>query len=174
LYSTGLRIAEALKLNLGDVDEERSTLFIDRGKFGKDRLVVMSQSTLAALKTWLELRSRHAGTQLSAPLLVGAWNCRLTRRQASSAFGMLCRRCGLPRTPSPRLHDLRHNYACQRLALWRAAGGDVETLLPVLANAMGHVNFFSTQLYIHINAGTLRHASSKFNAHVKQCQENHP
>lgn len=171
LYSTGLRIAEALKLNLGDVDLDRSTLFVRRGKFGKDRLVAMSASLHEALEAWLQLRSRHAATGPSAPLLVGGPNRRLTCWQARYAFGVLCRSCGLQGRPSPRLHDLRHNFACRCIARWREQGKDVQALLPVLANAMGHVNFFATQLYIHADAGTLRHASAKFSAYGAQQRE---
>jgi integrase len=168
LYSTGLRIAEALKLNLGDVDLDRSTLFVRRGKFGKDRLVAMSASLHEALRAWLQLRSHHATTGPSAPLLVGTWNSRLTCWQARYAFRVLCRRCGLLGQPSPRLHDLRHNFACRCLARWREQGKDVQALLPVLANAMGHVNFFATQLYIHVEAETLRHASAKLSTYIAQ------
>ena len=171
LYSTGLRIAEALKLNLGDVDLDCSTLFVRRGKFGKDRLVAMSASLHEALETWLQLRSHHAATGPSAPLLVGSPNRRLTCWQARYAFRVLCRRCGLQGQPSPRLHDLRHNFACRCIARWREQGKDVQALLPVLANAMGHVNFFATQLYIHVDAGTLRHASARFSTYSAQQRE---
>ena len=171
LYSTGLRLGEGLKLNLGDVDMESSTLLVRRGKFGKDRLVAVSRSTLAALEAWLELRSHHAATGPSAPLLVGAWNSRLTCWQARYAFRVLCRRCGLQGQPAPRLHDLRHNFACRCIARWREAGQDVQALLPVLANAMGHVDFFATQLYIHVDAGALRHASAKFDTYIAQQRE---
>jgi integrase/recombinase XerD len=49
LYTTGLRISEAINLNLGDVDLEHNTLFVHRGKFGKDRLIALSQSPRTAL-----------------------------------------------------------------------------------------------------------------------------
>ena len=172
LYSTGLRIAEALKLDLGDVDPNRSTLFVRRGKFDKDRLVVMSPSTFEALNGWLRLRSRHAPTGPRAPLLVGRPNRRLTYHQASYAFKVLCRRCGLTAKPPPRLHDLRHNFACQCIVRWREEGKDVQALLPVLANAMGHVNIFATEVYIHIGADTLQLASDSFLNHVEQQREN--
>lgn len=172
LYSTGLRIAEALKLDLGDVDPNRSALFVRRGKFDKDRLVVMSPSTLAALNRWLRLRSRYAPTGPSAPLLVGRPNARLTYQQAHYAFKVLCRHCGLLARPRPRLHDLRHNFACQCIARWREEGKDVQALLPVLANAMGHIDIFATEVYIHIEADTLQLASDSFLNHIERQREN--
>lgn len=47
LYSTGLRLSEALALNVGDADLKQATLFIRRGKFGKERLVPLSPSSLS-------------------------------------------------------------------------------------------------------------------------------
>lgn len=161
LYTTGLRISEAINLNLGDVDLERNTLFIRRGKFGKDRLLALSPSTRNALKEWLHLRSFHAGNGNSAPLLVGAPGKRLVRCLAGRAFRRLCEQCGLKDDPRPRLHDLRHNYACECMNRWRREGKDINILLPVLSTAMGHVNPRATQRYIHIDAATLFAASDK-------------
>lgn len=166
LYSTGLRISEALALNVGDVDRKQATLFIRRGKFGKERLVPLSPSTLAALQEWLDRRAGYADNAPSAPLFMAGGNRRLNRYQAYHAFRRLCLRGGVTGEPAPRLHDLRHNYACRCLALWREAGEDVDALLPVLANVMGHVDFHATEVYVHIEAAALRQASLKFHQHV--------
>jgi integrase/recombinase XerD len=171
LYTTGLRISEATGLNLGDVDLERNTLFIHRGKFGKDRLIALSPSTRSALDEWLRLRSFHAGNGNSAPLFVSAPNKRLGYQQAKRAFRKLCTQCGLQGEPPPRLHDLRHNYASECLARWRREGRDIQTLLPVLSTAMGHVNPCATQRYIHINATTLLDASGKIHDRFIQSTE---
>lgn len=171
LYTTGLRISEAIGLNLGDVDLERSTLFVHRGKFGKDRLIALSPSTLNALNKWLHLRSSHAGTGSTDPLFVSAPNKRLGYQQAKRAFRKLCNQCGLHSEPPPRLHDLRHNYASECLARWQHSGENIEILLPVLSTAMGHVNPCATQRYIHINASTLLDASENIHARFSQPTE---
>ena len=171
LYSTGLRISEALKLNLGDVDLPCGTLYVRRGKFAKDRLVSMTPSATEALGDWLDLRSRHAPTALSAPLLPGGKDGRLTYAQSHIAFRTLCCRCGLHGDPPPRLHDLRHNFACRCIARWREAGENVQALLPVLANAMGHVSISSTQFYVHLDAAELQPASNKFNNYFNKNKE---
>ena len=166
LYSTGLRISEAVALNAGDVDFKHATLFVRRGKFRKERLVPLSPSTLQATREWIERRAPYVGGNDRAPLLVIAWNRRLTRWVAERHFRRLCIHVGLTAKPPPRLHDLRHNYACRRIALWRQAQEDVDALLPVLANAMGHVDFFSTQVYLHIDAAGLQQASTKFHTYT--------
>ena len=158
LYCTGLRIREALDLTLGDIDAPRSTLHVAKGKFSKQRLVPMSPSTLTALNDYLSVRSPHAGT--------------LSYCQAYDGFQRLCRHCGLGGKPLPRLHDLRHNYACRRLALWRQEGKDINAMLPVLATAMGHVNIFHTQIYLHIEPSELHGAAARLRTHLNTHLEN--
>lgn len=167
LYSTGLRLGEALALNLGDVDMKGATLFVRNGKWHKQRLVLMSNSTLEALHSWMRLRSTHAESRGNDPLLIGQWNQRLKHRQAQRAFTRLCAHCGISASPAPRLHDLRHNYACGCLQRWREQQEeDLDALLPVLANAMGHVDFRSTQHYMHIDAAALQRAGAKLHTHA--------
>jgi len=167
LYSTGLRIGEALALNLQDVDMKNATIFVRQGKNRKERIVPMSPSTFNAMTTWFNYRKAYAGNAASAPVLIASWNKRLNYAQASSAFRHLCRHCDMNSDPPPRLHDLRHNYACRRIALWREAHEDVNTLLPLLVNVMGHIDVCATQVYLHIDAGSLQQASSKFNTYIK-------
>jgi site-specific recombinase XerD len=172
LYCTGLRISEALNLTLGNIDMQRSMLHVAKGKFGKQRLVPMSPSTLAALSCYLAVRSPHAGTGCCSALFVGAYDKALSYQQAYRGFHRLCRHCGLGGKPLPRLHDLRHNYACRRLALWREEGRDVNAMLPILATAMGHVDIRHTQIYLHVELGDLRHAASLLNTRLNTHSEN--
>jgi len=172
LNTYGVRGAQIRGLRLTDIDWERERIRFQACKGG--RLIEQHLTAKAGNRLSEYIAGGRPVSSSREVFLMQATGAALTRDRVYRDYHRLCRYCGIWDQPPPRLHDLRHNYACQRLALWRAAGGDVETLLPILANAMGHVNFFSTQLYIHVDAGTLRHASSKFNAHVKQCQENHP
>jgi len=172
LYATGLRISEALNLTLGDIDRDGLALHVANGKFGKERLAPISPSTLTAITHYLTVREPYAGNSRASPLFVAAYDTALTRDQAYRCFRRLCRYCGIRGDPSPRLHDLRHNYACRRLALWRKAGRDVNALLPILATAMGHVNIFATQRYLHIDLDALLDASEKLNAYITSRQEN--
>lgn len=171
LYATGLRIGEALKLNVGNVDMEQDTVFVHQGKFGKDRLVAMTGSTCRAVAAWLKLRSHYAASGPSAPFLVGSNDTRLTYDQAYYMFKVLRRRCGFTGDPLVRLHDLRHNFACHCIARWRAEGRNVQALLPALVNAMGHVSLSDTQVYIHAREEELRQASDRFAEHVSKAQE---
>ncbi len=102
LYSTGLRIREALALILADIDANRSTLYVAKGKLGKQRLVPLSPSTLAALDGYLKVRSPHAGSASDSPLLIGSYNQALSYGQAHEGFRRLCRHFGLNGPPPPR------------------------------------------------------------------------
>ena len=171
LYCTGLRIREALNLTIGNIDMQRSMLHVAKGKFSKQRLVPMSPSTMAALSSYLAVRGPHAGTGSGSALFIGAYDRALSYPQAYRGFRCLCHHCDLGGEPRPRLHDLRHNYACRRLALWREEGRDVNAMLPVLATAMGHVDIFYTQIYIHVELGDLRHTATLLNTRLNTHSE---
>jgi len=174
LYSTGLRISEALNLTPRDIAADGSTLHVAKGKFGKERLVPVSPSAYAALTDYLASRRQHANRFDTSPLFIDAGGAALTRDQAYYDYRRLCQHCGLWGQPPPRLHDLRHNYACRRLALWRQAGMDVNVMLPILATAMGHVNFYATQRYLHFDALALQAAAALFKTHVINHSESRP
>jgi len=174
LYATGLRIGEALALTPADLASDGLTLRVARGKFGKERLVPLSPSTHAALLDYLAFRRQYATGGNTSPLFLTAGGAALTRAQAYRDFRRLCQHCGLWGRPPPRPHDLRHNYACRRLALWRQAGRDINAMLPILATAMGHVNYSATQRYLHVDAVALQDASTKFHAYVTRHTETHP
>jgi integrase len=151
-----------------------STLFVRRGKFRKERLVPMSASTREAVDRWLPLRAGYAESGPGCPLFATGWTGRLSRDLAYRAFRGLCSRCGFDGSPPPRLHDLRHNYACACVARWRREREDVDALLPVLANAMGHCDFHATEIYLHIHAAALQQASESFRQHVRRTMEPSP
>lgn len=164
LYCTGLRLGEALALNLGDVDMQQATLRVRRGKFKKERLVALTSSAFDAVKKWIRQCSAYTEANESAtPLLLVDWNRRLNKQQAQRGFRKLCQHEDFVGSPAPRLHDLRHNFACHTIEHWRETKQDVDALLPVLSTAMGHVDYFSTQTYIHTTAESLRQATDQLN-----------
>lgn len=165
-YCTGLRCGEALALTPRDIAPDGSCLHVVRGKFGKERLVPLSPSAYAALVDYLTARRHYATGADTSALFIDAKGDPLKRSHWYRSFRRLCRHCGVHGQPPPRLHDLRHNYACACLARWRQDGQDVNAMLPVLATAMGHVNPFATQCYLHLDAVALRDAAERFRHHV--------
>ncbi|MCP4407060.1 MAG: tyrosine-type recombinase/integrase [Gammaproteobacteria bacterium] len=151
LFTTGLRINEALSLNLEDIHFNGLRLFIRRGKFRKERWVTITPSTAKAIQAYLNCRLRKFPASHADPLFVNRHGKRLSQASARKPFRKLLASCGM--TPQsgrhPRLQDLRHSFAVERLLRWYREREDVNSLLPALATYMGHVNIASTQIYIH-------------------------
>lgn len=110
LYACGLRLGEALKLRIMDVDFEEKTLALWNTKFHKERIVPFSAEVGERLSAYLGLRrDRRPGDGGEAPLFWwdgrGAVTCLVERN-----FRRILVRCGLgkPTGPGPRLHDFRH------------------------------------------------------------------
>lgn len=171
LYVTGLRCGEAFALNFADVDLEQDLLFVHEGKFGKSRWVPISPSISQALRRYIEKRRRVAPTAPDDPLFITPSRRRLYHTNTELAYRQALRRCGLrggKGCPGPRLHDLRHSFACRRLLEWYREGRDVNALLPALATYLGHVKVTSTQVYLRATAELLEAASERFLKNFRQ------
>lgn len=165
LHVSGLRIGEALALNVADLDVQQRTLFVRKGKFGKDRYVPLSASSVEAL-----LRYRRAVGKIikDQALLVSQKGKRLHATTIGNLFRRLLQECGIASSaPWPRLHDLRHTFAVNCLCKWYEQGLDVNALLPVLSTVMGHVKVSCTQVYLHVPAQLREQAAERFRQHVE-------
>jgi len=165
LYTTGLRCGEAFALNLGHLTLDRHVLYVAEGKFGKARWVPLSPSTSAILQRYLDERVRMAPAAAAHPVFLTRTGRRVYHTNAELAFRHVLTRCGLrggKGCAGPRLHDLRHSYACTRLLEWYRQGKDVQALLPALATYLGHVQVSSTQVYLHATAELLEQAQERF------------
>ncbi len=164
LYVTGLRISEALALNLDDLDANRRVLFVREGKFSKQRYVVLDQSTLQVANEYLTRRLVCQPSAASAPFFATNSGERLNYRHVATTFRRMVRRLGIGHGARhlPRLHDLRHTYASSCLLKWHTQGADVNAKLPILATAMGHVNVASTQIYLHVTTQLREQATRRF------------
>jgi integrase len=158
-------------LNLGDVDLRQKLLFVRKGKFGKSRWVPISLSTSVALQRYIQQRSRVAAAAAEDPLFLTRGGRRLYHTNVDLAFRQVLTRCGLrggKGCPGPRMHDLRHTFACTRLLKWYREGKDVQLLLPALATYLGHVKVSSTQVYLQATAELLEEANQRFLKNFRQ------
>jgi len=164
LYATGVRIGEALALDVGDIDQKHRILTIRAGKLGKSRALPISDSTLQAVRRYLDHPGRGVGTEPSAPLFVSSRRRRLADPTALAGFRAACRVSDIAK-PWPRRHDLRHTFAIGRVAAWYAQGAEVNARLPVLSTYLGHTSVENTRRYLVANGILLEHASSRFSEH---------
>ena len=91
LYTTGIRIGEALALDVGDLDTKDRILSIRHGKFGKSRCLPLLESTVKALVRYLEHPLRPLGTEASDPFFVSVYRRRLASTTARQAIYSACR-----------------------------------------------------------------------------------
>jgi integrase/recombinase XerD len=169
LYTSGLRRGELLRLTLEDYDPSEATLFIHSTKFHKERLIPLSVTVDAELRTYLKQRQRRGLSMTeSSPVIwnsIGAPEGRAyTGTGLRGNWRLLCaslkifNRKGVP----PRIHDLRHSFAVNALLRWYKNGEDLMVKLPHLATYMGHVNVVSTQYYLSFVEPLRSAASARF------------
>jgi integrase/recombinase XerD len=166
LYSTGLRIGEALSLTLDEVDLDQACLFIRETKFFKSRFVLLGKDLVGALTNYvLRCHQRHA-TSLKATLFCFRDGSPLSQSAARSAFRRLRSSAGVQREGGarrqPRLHDFRHTAAVHRLIAWYRSGADLQEMLPKLATYLGHGDLSGTQRYLTMTPELLEQASKRF------------
>lgn len=151
LYGCGLRISEALRLRISEVDLDHGVLTIRDTKFLKDRLVPVAPSLVGRLQAYSSSHLRNSDPEaffFPAPD-GGIWS----ERVFYGLFRDALYRCGIPhcgRGRGPRVHDLRHTFACHRLASWLHSGIAVDLALPILSAYLGHESVYRTQRYVHL------------------------
>jgi integrase len=164
-WTTGLRLQEALSINVGDIDWKQRLLFVRLGKFGKSRYVPISRSTLSALQDHLKkMRTLGLMVNAEAPFFSGHGGRGLSKSAASQALHGLYRKAKIKTQWGgyPRTHDLRHSFATLSLKAIRDQGRDPSSHIPALAVVMGHSDLTHTQIYLHPSIETLQVASRSF------------
>ncbi|HVM56734.1 MAG TPA: tyrosine-type recombinase/integrase [Gaiellaceae bacterium] len=134
VYSAGLRSAEAVGLDLGDVDFEQELVHVRRGKGGKERVVPLGEEAAY----WLARYLREARPALARGTDDAVFLSVRGRRLDTSTLRRL----------SPHPHRLRHAFATHLLE----GGADLRTIQELL----GHSSLSTTQVYSHVDARRLR------------------
>lgn len=144
LYGCGLRVSEAVGLNLGDVDLKAGWVRV-LGKGSKERTVPFGPPALAALEAYLEDRGTAGSLKSDDALFVNFRGTRLSSRSVARILAKHLVRVAAGKTLSP--HGLRHGFATHLLA----AGADLRTIQELL----GHARLSTTQRYTHVDLGAL-------------------
>ena len=165
LYGSGLRISEALTLNIDDVDLHNRILTVRQTKFYKSRLVPVGNDLHDVLLAYH--RKHRVGTiTADEPFLTDRKGRRIAKQTAQHSYKLLREQVGLHRPDGsrfqPRLHDLRHTFAVNRLISWYRTGKNVQQLLPHLATYLGHCSIQETQVYLQLTSDLAQQASARF------------
>jgi len=173
LYCTGMRLGEAVRLRMEDVDLKHGTLLIQYSK-GRSRIVAIRADLVAELRHYIEARQQLlADDQRSVPaaLFLRKDASPLTVKSASEALRRLLRELGI-KPPSGRVgarpYEFRHAFAVHRLTAWAIAGVDVHAKLPWLSAYLGHLNVLGTEVYLKATPQLLQLASGRFEEHLRR------
>jgi integrase/recombinase XerD len=134
-YAAGLRISEAIRLRVTDIDSKRMVIRIQHGKGAKDRYVMLSPKLLELLRAWWRA-ARPKGWLFPGHRLDGS----LTSDAVEQACRQAHRCCGIAKPITP--HSLRHAFATHLLE----AGTDVRSIQLLL----GHRSLATTARYLRI------------------------
>ena len=151
IVAAGLRLSEALKLTLADVDLQVDALTVRQTKFRKSRCLPLHASTVRELGLYRQARDRCHGTEASAPLFVAHDGGQLPKRTVQSVFRRLRLQLGWRARgdyPNPRIHDLRHTFAVRRVQRWRETGQSIDHAMFWLCTYLGHAKISDTYWYL--------------------------
>ena len=143
MYATGMRVGEAVRLRVSDIDSRRMTILVSRGKGNKQRLVPLSQKLLTELRLFWKTHRNPVwlfpSRRPDRPLTAAAAGRTLQRAKL---------RAGLKRRFST--HVLRHTFATELLE----AGVDLFSIQKIL----GHRSLSTTATYTHVRRSHLQEA----------------
>jgi integrase/recombinase XerD len=150
IYSAGLRVSEAVSLNMTDIFLSKNLAQV-KGKGNKERLVIFGPEAVFWLKRYLnEVRPKLLGPRKAKALFVSRNGKRLSRKGIWKNYSALALEAGL----STKLHTLRHTYATELLA----GGADLRSVQELL----GHAAISTTQVYTHVDSARLRDSHQKY------------
>lgn len=170
LASTGLRVSEALSLRLEHVDLSQGILFVEQTKFRKSRLVPLHLTVVVALRHYSALRAKQPVAMRSAAFFIGANGLRLPYTTVRHTFRRISNQLSWRSNgslPLPRIHDLRHTFACRRLLLWHQQGVDVDRCIVALSTYLGHGKVSDTYWYLTGTPQLLTTVGTRFEQFVQ-------
>jgi integrase/recombinase XerC len=150
IYSSGLRLAELVAIDLDDIDLAQRHLVVT-GKGRKTRHLPVGSKAAAAVERWLKRRPDYCRDPQQTALFVSRRGSRISPRNVQSRLDLLIRRQALEQHLSP--HMLRHSFATHLL--------ESSSDLRAVQELLGHVNIATTQIYTHLDFQHLAQAYDK-------------
>ena len=145
LYASGLRISEALRLAVEDLELAQKIAWVRGGKGGKDRMILLGDAVTADLQTYLR---RHRIT--TGAVFRGYKGQPMTARNAQKIIKHAASIAGITKAVTP--HKLRHSFATHL----RESGHD----LRLIQELLGHASIQTTEIYTHVSTEEKRRVIS--------------
>ena len=157
-YSCGLRLQEALNLEVGDISSDRNVIHVRNGKGARDRYVPLPKATLNVLRRyWVTHRNAslifpatgrggvHKGPDSTTPM---------SKPSVQRAIKLALQDAGIRK--KAHIHTLRHSYATHLL--------ENGVSLKLIQQYLGHANIQSTLIYVHLTSKSHDQAYKKIDA----------
>jgi site-specific recombinase XerD len=166
LARCGMRISEPLRLQQHHFRTDDNTLYIEKTKFKKDRLIPIPKAVAAEITNYLAVRRMLWGTDANAYLLAMSkekpFYDEFIRRRFHQAVGDIGLKrprqtIGNTNIGAPTPHCLRHSFAVNTLKRIKAQGKSPQHALPVLAAYLGHSEYKHTAKYLKLLDAEHRH-----------------
>ena len=156
LYGCGLRLNEALRLCIADIDLQTGILLIRNAKGNKDRIVPMDNSLTKIMQTFMySQRSNALPDSFLFPNRKGEpYSYAIIR----TWFNLTLEKAGIEKPNLPRYsrnicpHCLRHTFAVMSFRKQDRSGVDMYAAAPYLSTYMGHERIYGTEKYLHMTA----------------------
>jgi integrase/recombinase XerC len=151
-YGGGLRVAELVAIDLGDLDLETGIVRV-QGKGKRERLAPIGKYAVQAIERWMAVRKPDttASAKHQKALFLNKHGTRLTTRSVGRMIEKYLLQVGLDPKISP--HTLRHTFATHLLD----RGADIRSVQELL----GHASITTTQIYTHLTTDRLRQEYDK-------------
>lgn len=153
----GMRISEPLRLLRHQYRESEQTLYIEKTKFRKDRLIPVQKAVGVQIQNYLNVRDKLSSDPHNPYLLAGSRYGGLNPGRVRHVFGQAVKIIGIEHTRrvlgrtnfnAPTVHSLRHSFAVNTLLRIKSREGSPQQALPVLAAYMGHSAYKYTAKYL--------------------------
>ena len=140
IYSSGLRLAELVSIDLNDIDLGQQQLVVT-GKGNKTRYLPIGSKAVKAVRRWLKVRADFCRGDSEQALFVSKQAKRISHRNVQSRLKQLVKTRSIDQQLSP--HALRHSFATHMLE----SSGDLRAVQELL----GHADIKTTQIYTHLD-----------------------
>ncbi len=177
LARCGMRISEPLKMKVHHYRPKEKTLYIEKTKFKKDRLIPVPMSVAVELENYLFVRKVLIGNHQNPFLLAGTQKNGLNDNRVRWVFHQAVKDIGIDQSrqvigntnfSAPTGHSLRHSFAVNTLKRVQARGRSPQNALPVLAAYMGHSEYKHTVKYLKMIDAKKRKQFLEFSLEQKE------
>ncbi len=158
LARCGMRISEPLRLKPGHYRGNEGTIYIEKTKFSKDRLIAVPKAVISEMGNYLAVRKAFIQGQ-TPYLLPGQNGYTLSTKRIYKAFGRAVKDIGIDQPKrtianttfgNPTPHSLRHSFAINTLKKIKQQGKSPQNVLPILAVYLGHCKYRYTAVYLKV------------------------